>query len=547
MRIVTKPLVLVGLVLVVLFSSVSPAYAHTEFESSDPADQSEIDEVLSEMRLTFAGVAEPAGEGFVILDGDGSLRKPTSVSTEDQLTYVLTFDPPLGGGEVGVRWSVAAPDAHPIDGAFSFTVNASLPAPPINDPSDAVAAVDEPAALAAVAVDDSDSPAVRESELAGEVNPGDEGYVDAAAIESDVEATEFASSIDEFLSDEAPEAAWVDVVGALARTMSLGGILMAIGGAVFAAFVMRGTMDELSMVVTSIRVAASLVVVGAAVELITQFAVVNGNWATLTPVSTMGEVIWSAFGAAVGLKMVGGLLMLRAGVTVVTESETVDPVVQLRQLVPVGAVPMEAAQTVESVAWPDARTSAEHNFVWRSHGDSMVVPVGIAVVAASFLFDGHTVSEGNRIFTGVVDIVHVVAGAVWAGGLVSLAQVIWRRHRRGDDSRALQLAVRFSVVAAIALVVAGVAGSVLAVIILDSVSDLWGTTWGQVLMLKTMLVGLAGAAGLYNHRVLIPKMATAQAGNAEAEIEFRRAVSFEGLVIASVVVATAVLVAASSV
>lgn len=143
--------------------------------------------------------------------------------------------------------------------------------------------------------------------------------------------------------------------------------------------------------------------------------------------------------------------------------------------------------------------------------------------------------------------VHVAAGAIWAGGLVMLALVIWRRHRRGDDSRALQLAVRFSVVAALALVVAGVAGSVLAVIILNNVSDLWVTTWGQVLILKTMLVGVAGAAGLYNHRVLIPKMAVAEAGNGEAEVEFRRAVSIEGLVIASVVVTTAVLVAASSV
>lgn len=540
MRTLTKAVALLGLAVSFVFLSVAPAYAHTEFESSDPADEAELNEVVSEMRLVFAGVAEPAGEGFVILDGDGTVRKPTTVSTEDQLTYLLTFDPPLAGGQVGVRWSVAAPDAHPIDGTFAFTINASLPA-----------TTDEAAPLATTDIEEAGAASAVETES----DPvADEGSVDAADSADGATAepapsttTQAAPEMDDFLNEGPQEAAFADLIGGAGRSLGLGGALVAIGGAIFAAFVLHGTRDELSMVVTSIRVAASLIVVGAGAELITQLAVVNGNWATLTPFSTIADVIGSAFGAAVGLKIVGGMLISRAAVTVVSASETVDPVVQLRQLVPVGAGPADAAHPIELAARPDAASPAHHNFVWRSHGDSIVVPAGIAAVVAAFLFDGHTVNEGDRIFTGIVDIVHVAAGAIWAGGLVMLAQVIWRRHRRGDDSRALQLAVRFSVVAALALVAAGIAGSVLAVIILDNVSDLWATTWGRVLILKTMLVGLAGAAGLYNHRVLIPKMAAAEAGNGEAEVEFRRAVTFEGLVIISVVVATAVLVAASSV
>ena len=96
-----KPLAFVALVVGIFLYSASPALAHTDFESSDPADQAELNEVLSELRLTFAGIAEPAGEGFVILDGNGTVREPSTVTTEDQLTYLLTFDPPLAGVKLG--------------------------------------------------------------------------------------------------------------------------------------------------------------------------------------------------------------------------------------------------------------------------------------------------------------------------------------------------------------------------------------------------------------------------------------------------------------
>ncbi|NNF64162.1 MAG: copper resistance protein CopC/CopD [Acidimicrobiia bacterium] len=510
-----KPLAFVALVVGIFLYSASPALAHTDFESSDPADQAELNEVLSELRLTFAGIAEPAGEGFVILDGNGTVREPSTVTTEDQLTYLLTFDPPLAGGQIGVRWSVAAPDAHPIEGAFSFTINASLPSP---------SADDQPVAKI-------------EDEASG----------NSAAADATPDTDGAAVALDDFLDEESGGASLAGLLGTLARSLVVGGALIAIGGVIFAALVMRGTEGELAMVVTLIRIAAYLIVVGAAAELITQLAAVNGDWATLTPISTVGEVLVSAFGVAVALKILGGTLMSKAALTIVTASETLDPVVQLRQLVPVGAGPDEAALPLDAAPPVDGGLPNRHNFVWRSHSDSLGVPAGMVAVLAAFLFDGHTVSEGDRIVTGIVDVVHVAAGAIWAGGLVTLTLVIWRRHRRGDDSRALQLAVRFSVVAALALVVAGVAGSVLTVIILDSVSDLWTTTWGQVLILKTLLVAVAGAAGFYNHRVLIPKMAAAETGDEEAEHEFRRAISIEGLVIASVIVSTAVLVGASSV
>ncbi len=493
MRRFAKWLTALSVVVTLITFSISPALAHTSFDSSDPADDAQIDGVVSEIRLTFAGEADPVGEGFAALDGNGFVRTPTTVSTDDQLTYLLTFDPPLSGGEVGVRWSVKAPDAHPIDGAFTFTVNAaSLPV------ANAVAGED----------------------------PSEQGQV----------------AMEDFLG-ELTQPRGVALIGGFGRVLVLGGALLAIGGAVFAAFVIRGTKEELAMVVRSIKGGGWMIVSGAFAEWVAQLGLVNDGFVAIGG-SDVVDVTGSAFGVSVALKAVGGLLLSLASHTLVAATSAADPVRSLHQRVPVGAGTIEAHEShAESVLSGDAQQDSD--YVWRTRGRSLAVPLGAAVVLTAFLFDGHTVSEGNRLLTGVVDVVHVAAGAVWAGGVVLMTRLIGQRQSNGEASRALELAVRFSVVAALALTAAGFAGVALAIIIIERVSDLWTTSWGQLLIVKTMLVALAGMVGLYNHRVLIPKLFSGETGKVQAE--FRRALSIEGVIIGSVVVVTAMLVAASSV
>lgn len=516
MQVLNRAIAALSVVIGVIFLSTLPAAAHTAFESSDPEDGSRLDEAVGEVQLTFAGIADPAGEGFVALDGDGTVRTPTAVSTADQLTYVLVFDPPLSGGQVGVRWSVAAPDAHPIDGSFSFTVDEAATPRPVPG-AEAATAGEEGATL--------EEPSQRTADAV----PSPQG----------------AMAMEDFLG-ESQRPNGTGLVAGLGRVLVIGGALVAIGGAVFAAFVIHGTKREFSMIVDSIRTAAWLLIAGAVMSFVARLAVTNDGWTAMT-LGTVSEVVGSSFGVAVALKLVGGWMLSRVEVTVVAVARAADPVVSLRQLVPVGAGPIEAARPSGMASPPEGLPRQEEDVVWRSHDNSLAVPVGALLVLLAFLFDGHTVTEGNRYLTAVVDIVHVLAGAVWAGGLVMMAQVIWRRHRRGDDSRALELGVRFSVVAAIALTAAGGAGLVLTFIIIDSISDIWTTSWGQLLIVKTILVALAGLAGLYNHRVLIPKLAGGDPLAVRAEAEFRRAVTIEGVIIGSVVIATALLVAASSV
>jgi copper transport protein len=60
----------VALVAVVVSLS-SPAAAHTDFESSTPADGDVVDEVVGEIVVRFTAEATPAGEGFTVLDPTG--------------------------------------------------------------------------------------------------------------------------------------------------------------------------------------------------------------------------------------------------------------------------------------------------------------------------------------------------------------------------------------------------------------------------------------------------------------------------------------------
>lgn len=480
------------LVLSAILLAPAAALAHTEFVSSVPPDGATRERPVDRIEITFSGEASPAGEGFVVLDAAGAFRSPDRLTTSDKLTWVLEFDEALGGGEIGVRWSVAAPDTHPIEGSFSFTV------PPV-----------------ATAAESPDRP-----------------------VAPDPQATVETVDLDAFLSAGPVAAPFVDGVGVIARAIGLLGAMVAIGGIVFAAIVMRGTERDIRAVLFWVRRASVVLALGTGLELFHQIAVVNGNWLTVWPPSTVWEVLWSSTGVAYALRLLGAALMASAHLEVVDTSVDADPILVAHAAVPVGAGPPVAElhpNDGRPYLHPDDKA-------WKAGGEIGVVLAGVLLALLSYSFDGHTVTAGTHVLTAAVDMVHVAAGAVWAGGLAMLVYVIWSRHRRGDDPRALQLAVRFSVVAAVSLALAGIAGLGLAIVILDAPSELWATPWGRTLLAKAAIVAAAGTAGGYNHAVLIPRMM--ETGSAAAD--FRRAVTVEAVAVGLIVVLTAVLVGAAS-
>lgn len=529
-------IVILALATSLLVLMATPAAAHTEFASSSPADGETIREPVSEISLTYAGEASPAGEGFVVLDSEGAVRLPNEVMSSDNLTWTLRFDEPLTGGVVGVRWKVAAPDAHPIEGSFSFTVDAPAIAsvtptttPPITT------TIPTPTMTTAVAAE---PPATDTNEITGNAaDPEIDSSSISQSAEQPVELTDFLDTGD-------ASAAGVARVADLGRVASLLGVILAFGGVAFAALTLRGERSDIRAVLFWVRRAGVLTMAGVVVEAAAQVATLSSGWSGVWSPSALSDGLVSSFGVAVALRLAGAALVTTGAKLDIHQAEiAADPIASVKQLTAVGARSTPGAPTHSEDAEP-ALILHDGDDAWHI-AKSPAAFVGAALLALSYLFDGHTVSEGPRWLHALANTVHVTTAATWAGGVVMLALVIARRHRRNADTRALQLAVRFSVVATIALVGAGLAGVALTVVILESVSDIWSTPWGQLLIVKVLLVGVAAAGGGYNHRIVIPALQRSPGDKGVAH-RFRTIVTLEAIALVAVTLTTGLLIAASS-
>src|SRR5690606_16737221 len=135
---------------------------------------------------------------------------------------------------------------------------------------------------------------------------------------------------------------------------------------------------------------------------------------------------------------------------------------------------------------------------------------GLLLALVSFSFDGHTVMHEPRLVHATIDAVHVGAGSVWFGGVAALVLVATHRHRT-EDEPATPLgatAIRFSSVAAVALIVVAGCGVAMCITIADSWSDLTGTPWGRNLLIKTGGVAAAALIGAYHRFRVLPRLDT---------------------------------------
>jgi copper transport protein len=452
--------------------------AHTDFVSSTPANGAVLAEPVDEILIAFTNPAVEAGDGFVVLDPSGQVRTPSSVTTDDGTVFRLAFDPPLDGGQVGVRWSVRAGDSHPIEGSFSFTVG-------------------EGAAGAASAA----------------TAPGHD--MSSMSAEEMAEMT----SLDEFLAvDQSPPGESLARIG---RLVSFAAIVLGIGAIAFAATTLRGSRDEIDSLITAVRILGGVLVVGAIAEYagVARMAddAITSAWSSSAGVATL-------------LRAVAGAMIAFGLVATTTPLRTRALSAAVR-----AAVLDEATGRVEAA--PAVRR-------WTPDRSSAVAFVGVGLAVVSFWFDGHTVTMGFRVLHAFANSVHVIAGSVWVGGVVTMAILLWSRHRAGRPSDALGLVVRFSAGASVALGAVVAAGLVMAIAILDSFGELTSTQWGQTFLLKTAAASIAMAAGAYNHFVLLPALER----DPDDEVlhrSVRSTVTAEAIMLGFVVVVTAWLVAAA--
>jgi copper transport protein len=174
-----------------------------------------------------------------------------------------------------------------------------------------------------------------------------------------------------------------------------------------------------------------------------------------------------------------------------------------------------------------------------AHGRRLAVALAVPAAAAGIWalatpgISGHAGDPGRGALVVALDAAHVAAAAIWIGGLL---QLVWvtphatrglaepeRQRVRGLISR------RFSRVALWSVIVLSVTGGLRALWELGEVSQVWTTSYGRTLVVKTLLL------------VVVLGLASRSRGLLDRFRALRRSATSELMVLAAVVAAVALL------
>jgi len=113
---------------------------------------------------------------------------------------------------------------------------------------------------------------------------------------------------------------------------------------------------------------------------------------------------------------------------------------------------------------------------------------------------GHSLDRGRPLLEPAVDFLHVAAASFWLGGLLALGLAL---TASGDRAPMLR---RFSNVALVSVGVLAATGVIRAFAELRSLSQLWSTGYGRVLIVKTVLLAALVTIGWFNRYRLLPRL-----------------------------------------
>jgi copper transport protein len=210
-------------------------------------------------------------------------------------------------------------------------------------------------------------------------------------------------------------------------------------------------------------------------------------WASLKhPI--ISDTLYSRFGKTWGLRLIdwAALGAVLAGARITG-----------RDLVPVLAPGGESARGVALGPRPPA---------WLLG----LVALGAGYLAMTPALGGHASVQGPTLVFFPSDVIHVLSASIWVGGIVCLLAVLPAATRELEPTERggllLATLVRFSPLALGAVIAIAITGVVQAYIDVRSISALFNTTYGLLVVAKVVLLSALIAIGAVNRRRLIPAL-----------------------------------------
>jgi copper transport protein len=154
------------------------------------------------------------------------------------------------------------------------------------------------------------------------------------------------------------------------------------------------------------------------------------------------------------------------------------------------------------------------------------------LLVSGLSLSGHQATEPNASwFSELADWLHLVAACVWVGGVATLAFVVWPT---APDLRRRAF-LGFSRIAVVLVGVMVLAGAYLAFVRLPEIPDLWQTSYGRLLVVKSAIVFVALSWGGFHHTFVRPRLERGE------QPRVRPSLVGESLVAVAVLLAAAVL------
>jgi copper transport protein len=482
--------------LVSMFVILAPraAFAHAHLVKSMPSAGARIAAAPHTIQLWFSEAPEAALTSITLTTADGRMIQLGKVMAvpDTSVSVMATVTGVLAPGHYTVKWrTVAADDGHPSNGSFSFTITA------VGSATVTAAAVTAPRGGTTTAL------------------PAETNAEPAAASGMSVESP----------------------VYVIVRCLSFMGLVLLVGVVAFRLLVLP-------------RVGASPPVALARAGTHEVLA------ATMIPqLATLGVVA----SLAVVVAAIGRLLA--------------------EQSVMAASMTMGVTDIVRQTAWGSAwilqvgaAIIACAGFALARHNST--IGWGIAAIAALVLavtpaLSGHAAGMPHwRTFAVATDAIHVIAAGAWLGSLCALVFIGLPAALRTESRNTptglstglstnlmADVANAFSPVALTFAAIVVLTGLVSAWLRLGSISALWRTSYGAVLLVKLALVGGVFAAGAFNWLRMRSALARSALGHAasdsgdasnaasQARARFQRSGTLELVFGALVIAATAVLVA----